>query len=218
MNKQKMLSSIMFIYLGIIFLVFPSILKGSYYTSILTGAGMIFLLFGVLSFFYNKLCQKMDTISEQLSNMNLIGIEQIIPAESDIYLFLEKLALKSNKVKIIINIHRLTDKFCYFLNSLFENNMINFQIMILGQSDDPKKKYFVEDLCKREKDHVTIKIAKNPQIDNLIIFDEKSCIMNYDNYDNKLSFIILFNPFCENNRKNRKLFDYLWNEEKSTSE
>ena len=96
--------------------------------------------------------------------------------------------------------------------------MINFQIIILGQSDDPKKQYFVEDLCKRQKKHITIKTADNPQIDNLMIFDEKSCIINYNNYDNKLSFIIMFNAFCENNRKNIKLFESLWDEEKTTSE
>lgn len=218
MNKQKMLYSMMLIYLGILFLVFPTILRESYFTSLFTSFGLLCLFLGSLSLFYLKISKKIDTISVHLSNMNIIGIEQIIPADSDIYSFLEKLALKSNNVKIIINVYRLTDKFCYFLNSLLENQAINFQIMILGQSEDSKKQYFVEDLCKRQKNNITIKTVANPQIDNLIIFDEKSCIMNYDNYDNKLSFLILFNAFCESNRKNKNLFEFLWNEEKSTLE
>lgn len=218
MYRQKKLYPIMLIYFGVLLLVFPTFLVETYFTPLLTSGGLLCIFLGFLLFFYNKLCKKIDTISGHISNMNTIGIEQIIPADSDSYSFLEKLALKSNNVKIIINIYRLTDRFCYFLNSLLENKVINFQIMILGQSDDPKKQYFVKDLCKRQKNHVIIKTAENPQIDNLIIFDEKSCIMNYDNYDNKLSFIILFSAFCENNRKNRKIFEFLWNEEKSTSE
>lgn len=218
MNKQKMLYSMILIYLGVLFLVFPIVLMETYYTPLFTSCGLLCIFLGFLLFLYNKLCQKIDTISNHVSNMNAIGIEQIIPADSDIYSFLEKLAYKSNNVKIIINIYRLTDRFCYFLNSLIENKWINFQIMIIGQSDDPKKQYFVEDLCKRQKNHVTIKTSENPQIDNLLIFDEKSCIMNYDNYDNKISFIILFSAFCENNRENRKLFEFLWNDEKLTSE
>ena len=104
-----------------------------------------------------------------------------------------------------------------FLNSLLENESINFQIIILGQSDESKKSFLVEDLCNREKRNVTIKTVKEPQIDNLMIFDEKSCIMNYNNYDNKLSFLILFSASSDNNRKNGKLFELLWNGEKSAS-
>lgn len=171
MYKQKKLYPIMLIYFGVLLLIFPTILIETHFTPLLTNGGLLCIILGFLLFFYNKLCQKIDTISGHVINMNTIGIEQIIPADSDIYSFLEKLALKSNDAKIVINIYRLTDRFCYFLNSLLENKFINFQIMILGQSDDPKKQYFVEDLCKMQKNHVTIKIAENPQIDNLIIFN-----------------------------------------------
>lgn len=209
----------MLIYLGILFSFFSTIFLEEYrFTPFLTNSGLLCIFLGFLLFFYNKLCQKIDTISGQITNMNTIGIEQIIPDDSDIYSFLEKLAKASNNVKIVINIYRLTDRFCLFLNSLLEIKFINFQIMIIGQSDDLKKQYFVEDLCKRQKNHVTIKTAKNPPIDNLIIFDEKSCKMNFDESENKISFIILFSAFCKTNKKNIIFFERLWNEEKSTSE
>ena len=220
MNKtplQKMLPALMLFYLGLICLILPYFDEIAYFTPIFTGIGIFCLILSALTLFYNKLSRKIDAISNQIPNMNIVGIEQIIPANSDPYSFLEKLVVKSNNVKIAINIQRLSDKFCYFLNSLLENQMINFQILILGQSDDPKKQYFVEDLCKIQKKHVTIKTFDNPQIDNLMIFDEKSCIINYNNYDNRLSFMIMFNAFSENNRKNLKLFEFLWNEEKTTS-
>ena len=215
---QKMLSALMLFYLSLFCFFLPYFVDIYFLSPIFSALGMFFLILSALTLFYNKLSKKIDAISNQIPNMNIVGIERIIPANFDTYSFLEKLIAKSNNVKIAINIQRLTDKLCYFLTSLLENQMISFQIIILGQSDDPKKQYFVKDLCKRQKAHITIKTLKNPQIDNLMIFDDQSCIMNYNNYDNALSFIILFNSFCENNRKNIKLFKSLWDEGKTTLE
>lgn len=220
MNKapfQKMMFPLMLFYSGLICLILPYFYEAAYFTPTFTGLGIFFLIASVLMLFYNKLCRKIDAISNHIPNMNIVGIEQIIPANSDTYSLLEKLVEKSDNVKIAINIQRLSDRFCFFLNSLLENESINFQIIILGQSDESKKLFFVKDLCNREKRNVTIKTVKEPQIDNLMIFDEKSCIMNYNNYDNKLSFLILFYASSDNNRKNRKLFELLWNGEKSAS-
>lgn len=213
MNKtplQKMMPAFTLFYLGLICLLLPYFYNITYLTPIFTGLGIFCLILSALTLFYYKLCRKIDAISIHIPNMNRVGIEQIIPANSDTFSFLEKLASSSNSVKIAINIQRLTDKFCYFLDSLLENDIINYQIIILGQSDESKKLFFVEDLCKREKNNVKIKTVDEPQIDNLMIFDRRSCIMNYNDYDNKLSFLILFDSLSENNRKNRKFFDFLW--------
>lgn len=209
---QKAMYSIAFIYTGVFLFSLPFVFRfSSYITPLIYGIGMFFIFIGCFLLFYDKLSRKIDSISDNISNLKEAGIEEIIPVESNSYDYLEKLIFGSNNVKIAINAYRLTDKFCYFLNSLFENENIKYQLIVLGILNDSKTHFFIEDLEQKQKENVSIKFLKNYQIDNIIIFNQKSCIMHYNNYDNRLSFFIVFYAASENSHKNRQLFEDLWN-------
>lgn len=170
------------------------------------------ILIGILLMFYYKICKKIDSVNDNIYNMNKIGIKQIIPTDSQSFSNLENVLRRSNNIKIVINRNGLTDKFYYLLNSLLENNTIRFQILILESSKEYKTEFFFEELCKNQKENVNIRISEDSQIDNLIIFDDNSCIMHYNNFDHKLMFLMVLHADSERSRKNRQCFEKLWEE------
>lgn len=209
---QKMIYSLMLIYIGIILLILPYYLYIGRISEMIMEIGKLCIFIGVLLLFYNKLCRKIDSIYENISNMNNIGIEQIIPADTKSFSYLENILRRSNNIKIVINCNRLTDRFYYLLNSLLENNTTKFQILILGCSKEHRTDFLIEELCKNQNVTVKIKELEDSQIDNLIIFDGNSCIMHYNNFDHKLMFLIVLYAASEGSQKNRLFFEKLWEE------
>lgn len=219
MNKRtllKIMYSIALIYLGLLVLIFPYFFHSYflYDSKISDGLGMFFIFLGSFQLFYNKLSKKIDTISDNITNLKEAGIEQIIPAGTNGYEQLERIIYNSENIKITINTYRLTDKFFYFLNSLLENDLVRFQIIFTGALDEPKIRFFIKTLHKKNRENIKIKVLENTQIDNLLVFNKKSCVMHYSDFDNKLSFFILFHAASEDNYKNEELFNSLWNEGK----
>lgn len=214
---QKLMYSVTLIYIGMILLIAPYIFHSPLIEELSDGVGMLCVFMGAFLLFYNRLSRKIDNISNNIFNMNKAGIEQIIPADSNGFNDLEKILYGSRNVEIAINVYRLTDKLCYFFNSLFENNLVRYKIIFVGPLDDPKVKFFIESLQKKERENIFIRTLKDPPIDNLIVFDKKSCIMHYNDHDNKLSFSVLFYAGSEDSLKNKQLFDALWAKGKSFS-
>lgn len=209
---QKMMFSVTLIYLGLMLSVIPYFLHSTYaaITVLLDQLGILCVFIGTLLLFYNRLSKKIDDVSNNILNMSKAGIEQIIPADSNNYNYFEKIICSSSDVMIAVNAYRLTDKFCYLLNSLLENEMVKCKIIFLGSLNDPKTHFFIEDLHKRQKENVSIRVLERMNIDNLIVFNGKACIMHYNNYDNKLLFFVTFYAGSEESKKNIQLFESLW--------
>ncbi len=209
---QKRIYSLILIYIGIILFILSDHLYIDRWSEIIMEIGKLCIFIAILLMFYNTLCMKIDSIHDNISNMNNIGIEQIIPADAQNFSYLENVLRRSNNIKMVINRYGLTDRFYYLLNSLLENNTIKFQILILGHSKEHKTELFIEELCKNQKENVNVRISEDSQTDNLIIFDGKSCIMHYNNFDRKLMFLIVLHAASEGSQKNRKSFEKLWDE------
>lgn len=210
----KAMLSIALIYIGVVLLLFPYFLSfRSAASSIMEMLGLICFFAGVISLLYSKLSAKIDNISDNIFNLKEAGIEKII-STSNSYEQLEKFVYHSDNAKIAINVYRLTDRFCYFLNSLLDSEFVKFQLIFLGSIDDPKTRSFIETLHKKHNKNIDIKVLNNLEIDNLVIFNDKSCVMYYNNCDNKLSFFIVFYTASEENYKNKQLFERLWKEGK----
>lgn len=211
---HKAMLSIALIYIGVILLFFPYFLSfRSAASSIMEMLGLISIFAGIISLLYSKLSAKIDNISDNIFNLKEAGIEKIISTTNS-YEQLEEFVYHSDNAKIAINVYRLTDKFCYFLNSLLDNEFVKFQLMFLGPIDDSKTYSFIETLHKKHKKNIDIKVLNDLEIDNLVIFSGKSCVMHYNNCDNKLSFFIVFYTASEENHKNTQLFERLWKEGK----
>ena len=172
----------------------------------------IFIFYGIALYFYEKIGKKIDKLSENRLDMKNVGIEQIISADSDNFRNIEKQIKMSNKVNIAINANRLVDQFYYLLSSLLEEHVhIAIKLMITGTSNDPKKSFYVDDLCKKtDRNNVQVKTLKESTVDNIIIFDEKACFAHYNNYDNKLSMFFVFEEFSPACKKYKNYFNALW--------
>lgn len=220
---QRIMFSFMLIYMGLILTIIPYFIYGrfeyrEFVLEIVSELGKLCFFVGILMYFYSGLSRKIDTNNDTISAMKAVGIERIIPADSNSYAYLEDIMCRSSNVKIVINVFRLTDKFYYLLDSLLENDGIKFEIIVAGKSKEPKICFLVKELYKKKKENVNIKTIEKSQIGNLLIFDEKSCILHYSDFDNKLSHITFFYNTSENGQKNRKLFRNLWNEGKAASD
>ena len=203
--------TIILIYFGVFLLGLPYLLRFTFdFSSILNGGGVCLIISGILVSVYTTLSNRIDSISMGISSISKIGIEQIISAENTKLLQLEEFIQKSQSVKIAINICKISDKEYYLLNSLFEINVSEIKLILMGSSDDDRINYFEREILSKNGKNLQIKSIEDTPLDNMIIINEKSYVAYYNGYDSKLSFYIAFNADSIDNQKNQKLFVALW--------
>ena len=216
---QKMIMPLTIMYIGFMLIFITFFLD--MYSTLFSVLGQFILTLGVITLFYEKLSKKMDNISMSHTNMKNAGIDQIIPAENRGYETLESLIKKSDRVEIILNTSRFSDRLYYLINSLIEDyGSIKFKLLIADTSDDFKegdfkkshKRHYIESLTSktRENENVEMRIVHNLHIDNLILFDDNVCYTHYNVYDNKPFMFIIFNEHDDGHRNYRKYFYSLW--------
>ena len=209
MVQKKEIEVLMLVYIGVILIILPSVLY--YYippifNELISTAGSMLIIFAMLQFFYNKMSKKVDSTLSRTSSLNEVGIEQVFRFKYEKF---EKLLSENKRVRIAISVDRM-EPISFFLRDIIkEHREIHFDILVLGECSGAHK----NDISRLSGfDNTTIKFLKEAAVNNLIILDHKTCILNYSDLDNSIDHVCVFNEFSEFGKKCKKLFEVLWDD------
>lgn len=179
-----------------------------YILDLLRILGMIFMLSGVVFEAYRRLSIKIDSISTSTSAFNAIGIERIIPLRD---FRIEEIFPKNKRFRIIINVNE-NHSFQRLLSALrYAEAAKSIKIIIIGEPG-PAKQIVFGSLSQVGTNPIEIRTIEKSGIDNIIILDERTYVINLSAIDNKLNFVIDINNYSEHGVKSEELFEDLWNE------
>lgn len=215
------LSVMILVYLGVCFLVISlwysyretSIYYDPFYSEVffelLKIFGSIFILSGVVIEVYRRLSIKIDA----LSTFSMIGVEKVIPLRD---FRIEKIFSGNKKIKIIINVDE-NHSFRRLLQELgYAEEVKRIQIIMLGESRYVNR-VVLDKFYDLRANSIEVKAIEKSGIENIIILDERTYVVNLSAIDNNLNYVISINNYSEHGVKSEELFEDLWNEGNAVS-
>lgn len=207
-DKIIRLLSIALIYVGIMLMIFPSVIFGVNMFEFIYEFSKIFIYIGILLALYYGIVRKMNSISDNISACKEIELEQLLPYD---YAVLERIIPENECIKIAINSYTL-ENFGVILKSVIIKRNSIFKILIMGQTGSINS-LIIDEFKKdsRYNDNVEIKFLEDSRMDNVIILNKKTYALNYSDSYKSMFYISVFDKLSAYSYKNRKLFEELWN-------